>query len=179
MHRACVDGTEDLSAEAIDVIKRADLLVGPYIEDTDPATVDAWLTVRTLAYSTYVSEGSSAEGEETPQRPEGTGTIRLPPSSPTKLRAANPAIDDNVDMDDGEETASKAKPKRKITAIGPIGSPSKSQEGKTVAPSSMTNKIPSKPSVEHELFVAGRHILWPKSVSYFFSSLLFAYLWTN
>ena len=61
LYRTCVEGNANLTAEAIDVIKRADFLVGPYVEDLDPATVDAWITVRTLAYSLYLSEESSEE----------------------------------------------------------------------------------------------------------------------
>ncbi len=117
--------------------------------------VDAWITVRTLAYSTYVSKGSSEEDDDTPQQPEGVGTIRLPPSSLSKLHEADQTTDNNVGVDDVGETASKTKPKHKITAIGPITSPAKSQEAKKTAISSKTTgKIPVKPSVEHEPFVA-------------------------
>ena len=157
-----------MSSDAIKVIIRADQLVGPFVADSDPPVLEAWLSVCMLAYSVYDSEESSETDDGNPTQPVSSGgTIRLPappsPSRPPTL--SQQTLDDNVDMDEGEVTSSKKSQKRKITAIGPIDSPSKSQESKKIASSSKVNKIPSKPSVDHEPFVAGRHTLWPKSVS--------------
>lgn len=158
-----------MSYDAIKVVIRADQLVGPFVADSDPSVLEAWLSVRTLAYSVYDSDESSKTDSGNPTRPVSSGgTIRLPalPSASKPLTLSQQTFDDSVDLDEGEVTASKKSQKRKITAIGPLESPSKSQESKKTASSSKANKIPSKPSVDHEPFVAGRHLLWPKSVSY-------------
>lgn len=170
----CVEGNGILSPEAVDLVLRADKLVGPYIADCDPASVDAWLNVRTLAYSMHQSEESSGEEEgDLPQPGSSVGKIRLPPNSPSKPREVDQMLEDNVGMDDGNETVSKAKVKRKIKAIGLIASPAKSQEmKKTTSSSKSAGKIPAKPGVDHEPFIAAMHSSWPKPVSQSFSLIL-------
>lgn len=177
LQEAAFEKNEDLSPEAIKVVIQADQLVGPFVADSDPTVLESWLSVRTLAYSVYESDESSEVEVETSTRPISPGgTVRpsLPPSPSKPPASSQLTLDDIDDMDEGDETASKKKQKRKITVLGPIKSPSKSQEDKTVASSSKTAKVALKPSVEHELFVTGRHTLWPKSVSSPFSSSWFA-----
>jgi hypothetical protein len=44
LNRACVEGNADLSQEAIDVILRADLLIGLFVADSNPDVLEAWPT---------------------------------------------------------------------------------------------------------------------------------------
>jgi len=170
LHKACIEGDDDLPPEWIKVVIRADQLVGPFVADSDPPVLEAWLSVRTLAYSVYESDETSGPDEGNPTRPvSSVGTICLPaaPSPSKPPTSSQQTLDGSVDMDEGEATASKKPQKRKITAIGPIKSPSKAQESKkTASSSSKANKIPTKPSVDHEPFLTGTHSTWPKSVSY-------------
>jgi hypothetical protein len=147
LNRACVEGKADLSQEAINVILRADLLIGPYVADSNPDVLEAWLGIRTLAFSMYLGDSTSEEdNEEAQPLNDAAGKIRLPPlSSPVKSGKARPTIDNSINMDDSEDTAPKTKPSlRKITALGPIKTslskqPANSQEPrKAVASSSKT-----------------------------------------
>jgi hypothetical protein len=166
LNRACVEGNDDLSQEVINVILRADLLIGPYIANSNPDVLKAWLGVRTLALSMYLGSSSEEDGDEALPANDAVGTIwLLPLSSPAKSGKVRSTVDDPIEMDDSEDMAPKTKQSlHKITTLGPIKTssskqPANFQESKKVVAlsSSAVGKAAVKAPVDHEPFVGDMH----------------------
>ena len=153
---------------------RADHLILPYIADSTPRFIDAWSSVRTLAFSMYHSDGGDVESDDDdiPAPKEIAGKIRLPPLS-SKLGLGQSILDDSGDKYDVEEGSSKTKPKAcKIVALGRIDpTPSvlspKLPDVKKSAPSlsKSAGKASVKLPVDHEPFSSKVHAHWLQPVS--------------
>ena len=159
MYDDCVIRNEVLQPETIAVIKRADGLITPFLEQTDGDFIIDWNGVRTAALM------ASTPVPESPSQDKG----KAPTSSSTRLKllppvlspgSAHPSTDDGDDDDDDvDKLLEPVKRRAKIRAHDPIA-PSSSQ--KSAGPGKKTTK---GALVNHEPFNAAKHQHWLTSVS--------------
>jgi hypothetical protein len=153
IYKNCVVGNHELTPAAIAIVRRAEPLITPFLEETDPEFICDWNGVRTTVFL-------ASTPSESPSKDKGKASG---PSS-IKLKVPLPAVSprsahlSSEDDDDVERLLELVKRCTTITPHHPIAPPSSQ-------PSAGPGKKGAKPPVEHEPFDVAKHQYWLTSVS--------------
>jgi len=152
IYLTCVVGNDELTSASIAIVRRAEPLITPFLELTDPEFICDWNGVRATVFMVSSPEPEPSSQDKGKASTSSPLTLKVPPLSPA---AAHISDDDDEDID---KLLEPVKRRVKITAHNPIA-PSSSQK-------SATGKKTAKTPIDHEPFDASKHQYWKVSVRF-------------